>query len=134
MNAFVADTHSLIWHLQRSTRLSSQARALFQATDGGTATAWLSTVTLVEMVYLAEKNRIAMQLVGKTLDLLRDDAANYQVVPLDLNVAAAVTHVPRQAIADMPDRIIVATALHLGLPLLSRDGAFAQVPGLHLIW
>ncbi len=39
------------------------------------------------------------------------------------------THVP-----DMPDRIIAATALHLNLPLLSRDGQIAQVPSLTVIW
>ena len=32
------------------------------------------------------------------------------------------------------DRIIAATALSLGLPLLSRDQALAAVSGLDVIW
>lgn len=39
------------------------------------------------------------------------------------------THVP-----DMPDRIIAATALHLNLPLLSRDRQIASLPGIIVVW
>jgi len=34
----------------------------------------------------------------------------------------------------MPDRIIAATALSLGLPLLSHDRALAAVERLEVIW
>ena len=33
----------------------------------------------------------------------------------------------------MPDRTIAATALHLGLPLISRDRKI-QLAGLQMIW
>jgi PIN domain nuclease of toxin-antitoxin system len=48
-------------------------------------------------------------------------------------VANAVARVPRSQVPDMPDRIIAATALSLGLPLLSRDGAI-QLSELDTIW
>lgn len=38
------------------------------------------------------------------------------------------------AVADMPDRIIVATALHLGLPLISRDAAIARSAAVPMVW
>jgi len=41
--------------------------------------------------------------------------------------------VPRAEVPDMPDRIIAATALHLGLPLISRDRKI-QLAGLQTIW
>jgi len=40
----------------------------------------------------------------------------------------------REAVPDMPDRIVAATALSLGLPLLSRDPAMGTVEGLEVIW
>jgi len=40
---------------------------------------------------------------------------------VDAEVALAVQQVPRTQVPDMPDRIIAATALHLGVPLISRD-------------
>lgn len=35
-------------------------------------------------------------------------------------VARAITHVPRADVSDVLDRIIPATALHVGLPLIGR--------------
>ena len=43
-------------------------------------------------------------------------------VPLDRRIAEALTRIDRLQVPDMPDRIIAATALHLGIPLMSRDG------------
>ena len=39
----------------------------------------------------------------------------------DRAVVDAVAHVSRAEVPDMPDRIIAATALALGLPVISRD-------------
>jgi PIN domain nuclease of toxin-antitoxin system len=34
----------------------------------------------------------------------------------------------------MPDRIIVATALHLGFPLISRDEAIQRAAVVPIVW
>jgi predicted nucleic acid-binding protein len=47
--------------------------------------------------------------------------------------ADALPNVPRDAAPDMPDRIIAATALHLGLPLVTRDRRL-QAAGIQTIW
>jgi predicted nucleic acid-binding protein len=52
---------------------------------------------------------------------------------LDDAVALAVSRVSRDAVPDMPDRIIAATAVHLDLPLVSRDG-YIRVAGIEVIW
>ena len=39
----------------------------------------------------------------------------------------------RQDVPDMPDRIIAATALHLGVPLISRDGKI-KASAVPTIW
>ena len=56
-----------------------------------------------------------------------------EVNPLDLGVIRAIRRVPREAIADMPDRIIAATAIHLGVPLVSRDRRI-QLSTVKTIW
>ena len=48
-------------------------------------------------------------------------------------VVDALARIPRTAVLDMPDRIIAATALHLGLPLISKDHKI-QVSGIQTIW
>jgi len=42
-------------------------------------------------------------------------------IPLDEDVAMKVMEVPRQDVPDLPDRVIAATALLRGVPVLSRD-------------
>jgi predicted nucleic acid-binding protein len=41
--------------------------------------------------------------------------------------------VERAKVPDFPDRIIAATAAHLGIPLISKD-AKIQVSGVPTIW
>ena len=52
---------------------------------------------------------------------------------MDDAVARAVSGVPRDTVPDMPDRIIAATAVHLDLPLVSRDGRI-RMTGIEVIW
>lgn len=123
MKVCVADTDSLIWHLQDNPRLSHQGRLLFSQADDGEAS-----------IYLAEKKRIVNELVKTALDLLRETSENYRLASLNLVVVESLEQVSRSLVLDMPDRIIAATALSLGLPLLSCDWALAAVEGLEVVW
>lgn len=131
---YVTDTHALIWHLQKNSALSSRVRSLFSQADEGQIIIVIPTIVLVEMVYLAEKERISIDLVESLLQLLQSGSQNYQLASLDLTTIESLPQVPRNLISDLPDRIIAATALALNLPLLSRDSAIAQVTKLHVIW
>ena len=53
--------------------------------------------------------------------------------PLSRAVAEKMREVARSQIPDMPDRIIAATALHLGVPLISRDGRI-RLSSVHTVW
>jgi PIN domain nuclease of toxin-antitoxin system len=55
------------------------------------------------------------------LDGIKDPASNWILHSLDLAVTQALVKVPRDLVPDMPDRIIGATAIHLGLPLVTCD-------------
>lgn len=123
----------MIWYLQDNPRLSPRGRSIFSWADKGKATIAVPTIVLVEMIYLADKKRIANTLVEVALSLLRGTSGNYRLAPLDLAVVEAVVQIPRSLVPDMPDRIIAATALALDLPLLSRDSAIKAVENLDVI-
>ena len=44
------------------------------------------------------------------------------VVPVDEDIAFAIQQIPRDAVPDMPDRLIAASSLVLGVPLVTSDG------------
>jgi len=48
-------------------------------------------------------------------------------------VVDAVARFDREGVPDMPDRITAATALHLGLPLVTRDSKI-RASDIETIW
>lgn len=55
------------------------------------------------------------------------------LVPFDETVAGYLHQVGRDQVPDMPDRIIAATPLTLGIPLISHDRKI-EVSGVATIW
>ncbi|MCX7668521.1 MAG: PIN domain-containing protein [Anaerolineae bacterium] len=82
----------------------------------------ISSITLIEAAYLAEKGRIAPEAFDRLLQAIEDDDSVLAEVPVDRHIASALRRVDRSQIPDMPDRIIAATALYLNIPLISRAG------------
>jgi PIN domain nuclease of toxin-antitoxin system len=129
----VTDTHGLIWYLEDSPRLGRAARDTFDACDRGEGVVYVPTICLVEIVYLREKGRIPVELKAQLDAALRAEATGLILADLTPEIADAVARVPRSDVPDMPDRIIAATAVHLGLPLISRDRAI-QLSDVETIW
>ena len=128
----VTDTHGLIWYLEDSPRLGLAARKAFDACDRGEIVVYIPTICLVEIVYLQEKGRIPADMKAQLDAELRAETSGLVLAALTPEVANAVVRMPRAEVPDMPDRIIAATALHLGLPLISRDGKI-QLSGVNTI-
>jgi PIN domain nuclease of toxin-antitoxin system len=118
----VADTHAVVWYLANDARLSLTARTTFETAAQDNDQIVISAITLVEIVYLVEKGRLA---AGRFTQLMTALAATNSVLmayPLSPEVARTMTRIERPQIPDMPDRIIAATGLHLNVPVISRDG------------
>jgi PIN domain nuclease of toxin-antitoxin system len=129
----VADTHAVIWYLYADGRLSANARnAIERAAASGDQVAF-SAITLVEIVYLTEKGRIQPDTYARLLSAIGGQDAVLAVVPLDDTVAGHLHQVERDQVPDMPDRIIAATALTLGVPVISRDSKI-QLSSVATIW
>jgi PIN domain nuclease of toxin-antitoxin system len=121
MSQYVTDTHTLHRHLTGNSRLSPKVRQLLTDADAGLHRIYVPSIILVEMIYLAEKGKLAADLFQKLLALVNTAGGSYAVAILDSATAQAMMAIPRTAVPDMPDRIITATAYQLNLPLISRD-------------
>lgn len=133
MGDFVTDTHGLIWYLEDSPRLGKAASAAFDACDRGESVIYVPTICLVEIVYLQEKGKIPLRLKQILDDVLASDDVGLISMPLTIEIVNTIPSISRAIVPDMPDRIIAATALYLGLPLLTRDSQI-QRSGLQIIW
>lgn len=93
----------------------------------------LSAMTLAEIVYLIEKGRIAPSTLNLILAELDSATAVLVETPVDRHVIAAMRTLNRADIPELPDRVIAATAAHLGVPLISRDGKI-RASSLITVW
>jgi len=121
MPSVVADTHAVWWYLEGSRELSKTAYTAMRVAISEFDVVYMSSVTIVELTYLSEKKRISRAQFDRAMQTFRGPDSPFHVVPLTLEVAEALAKVSVRQVPDMPDRIICATALHLGLSLVSRD-------------
>ncbi|MBD1833716.1 type II toxin-antitoxin system VapC family toxin [Cyanobacteria bacterium FACHB-472] len=129
----VTDTHALIWYLEDNPRLGVAAKQAFDACDRGEIVIYIPTISLVEILYLQEKGRISADLKAQLDAELQTGTSGLVLVDLTAEVADVMVQVPRTQVPDMPDRIIAATAVHLGVPLISRDRTI-QLSDVDTIW
>lgn len=133
MIAGVADTHAAIWFLFGDARLSQTARDFFQSAARARQSIALSPISVAEVVYLMDKNRLP----ASACDDLRRALSNPNHVlveaPFTVEVVDVMRQVPREDVPDMPDRIVAATAIFLSVPLISRDGRI-RASGIQTLW
>ncbi len=93
----------------------------------------MPTICVVEATYLTEKKRIGKEALSLLEQVLTVANSPIQPIELTLEVAKAVRKIFRNSVSDHPDRVIAATALVLGLPLVTRDGKI-RASGIETIW
>jgi PIN domain nuclease of toxin-antitoxin system len=129
----VLDTHTVLWYLEYSQELSAVARTTIEDAIRDARHVRVSAISLVETVYLVERRRLTLAALERLRSSLADPNSGLLIAPVDASVADALQNIPRDIVPDMPDRIIAATALHLGLPLVTRDRRL-QAAGIQTIW
>ena len=120
MRELLLDTHVLIWLVEGNTRLNPDVLA---AIDQGCLQdrCLLSAITPWEIAMLAAKKRIDLQMdplawVQQTLA-----KPGLRLIPLLPEIAVESNRLPWEMHPDPADRILVATARHLGAVLVTAD-------------
>ncbi|HEY5055054.1 MAG TPA: PIN domain-containing protein [Acidobacteriaceae bacterium] len=121
----VADTDTALWHLFGDVRLSTTARQRIQAAALAREKIAISTITLAEIVYLVEKNRIAAEAYEALAKALIDPEHVFVEAVFTAEIVKSMRQIPRDQVPDLPDRIIAATALYFAVPVISRDNQIA---------
>ena len=133
MSAVVADTQAVVWYLMDTSRLTSAALEALRGAVGSGSSIYVASITLVEMRYLIEKGKLPTGLFEQVVAALEGEGAPFELAVLDLEVARALEGVKLELVPDMPDRIVTATAVALGVPLVSSDREI-RASGHHVIW
>jgi PIN domain nuclease of toxin-antitoxin system len=134
MSDCITDSHGLIWYVLNSSELSLTAKNLFIATANSGGNVFVPTISLVEITYLIEKNKFQPALLSRIISRLNNPNAELKPIELTVEIADNLSQIPRSIVPDMPDRIIAATALHLNLPLVTKDHKIQKLQSIQTIW
>ncbi len=133
MIAAVADTHTALWHLFDDARLSGTAGTFISEAATARRKIAISTISLAEVVYLVEKNRLPPSAYEELTQALADPEHVFTEAVFTSAIVQAMREVSRAEVPDMPDRVVAATAVYFDVPVISRD---KRIRAAHLktIW
>ena len=127
------DTHTLIWWLKRSPKLSSKAKnAILESLKDKSI--YVSSITIWEICMLVKAGEIGFDVdIGewiKSLELMPE----ITFVPIGNLIAKESIFLPNLDHKDPADRIIIATALSLGCPIATKDSKIHNYKKVKCVW
>ena len=124
----VADSQALVRYLVDPARLSEPALdALLQAEDSDGVI--VSAATLGDLWYASQKTSsppVAPGIFEHIRDTVLDPSTNLVVHPISVATMMHFDIVPLNDLRDPFDRFILATAVQLGIPLVTTDRAISN--------
>jgi len=130
MPTYVTDTHSLIWYLMDSPRLSLVANRCFKLIEEGKARLLIPAIVMAEIIYIVEKGEVEANL-DDLVDRIRE-AENFELSPLGIDQLLCLKD--EKSIQEMHDRLIVCEALVNGATLITKDKEIKEAGVVDVCW
>ncbi len=127
------DTHVLVWWVNGSKSLSSTAdKAIKEALKKSEVI--ISSISAWEIAMLIEKERLilSMDIESWLGEVGQIDGTRF--VSVDNEIGVKSTKLPGEFHQDPADRMIVATARKLAIPLVTADEKILEYPYVKTIW
>ena len=129
MNNYVADTMAIVLYLEKR-KLPAQIKLIFNNAVEGKINIYISAISLMEIGYLSEKQRIEIQLSSVTEFAKAND--NFFLQSLDTEIVAEAFKI--KTIPELHDRLIAATAIHLKATLITNDPLIQLSQSVNTVW
>ena len=119
------DTHVLIWAVEGDQRLGRKATAAIKEARRSDRIG-VSAITPWEIALLVERSRLRLALdVSAWMDRALG-AQGVDLLPIEPAIAMDSVRLPGEFHADPADRLIIATARHWRIPLVTADRAIVD--------
>ena len=128
----LVDTHVVVWLALQPKKISKKARtAIEDARRIGQGIA-ISDIALLEISILERKARIRLNSSLETF--LSEIEARFIVLPITGRICVREVSLPATYPNDPADRIIGATALVEGIPLITADAGIHRSKAVRTVW
>jgi len=130
----VLDTHVLLWWVSDSDLLSITARKAIGETLSQGSELIISTITSWEVSMLINKERLVLSMDVESWfdEIAQIDGVRF--LPVDIEIGIKSTLLPGVFHKDPADRMIVATARKLAVPLVTADKKIRNYEHVKTVW
>jgi len=129
----VLDTHVWVWWLSDPQNLPTRARRTVAEAAGDRAI-YISAISAWEIALLASRGRLTFTMDAQDWIAKSEALPFFHFVPVDNAIAVRSVRLPEPFHNDPADRIIVATAIMMGVPVITSDTKIRKYPYVKSIW
>jgi PIN domain nuclease of toxin-antitoxin system len=130
-DALLLDTHIALWLDSGDDRLRGSTRDLIDHCRSGGGTILLSAVSAWEIALLVDTGRIELDIPVEAWVERFVDRPGLEAVPLGHDAASRAYRLHQLEQRDPADRLLIATAIELGCPLVTYDERIARFAERH---
>ena len=127
------DTHTWVWFVSNPELLSKASRKAIDAAIMKKAI-FISSISAWEVAQLAVKERLELTIPIDDWIAQSERLPFFQFLPVDNSIAIKSVNLPDPFHKDPADRIIVATAITIGAPVITKDEKLLKYPHVETIW
>ena len=130
----VLDTHVLLWWVSGSDALSAVAEKAIKRTLAQGSEVIVSSISAWEVSMLIDKERLILSMDVESWFDEVSQIDGVRFMPVDNEIGIKSTALPGDFHKDAADRMIVATARKLAVPLVTADEKIRSYEHVRTIW
>ena len=129
----VLDTHAWVWLANNPESLSKKAKKAVDAAIEEKEVL-VSSISAWEVALLVAKKRLKLTMEVEDWITKYEALPFIRFVPVDNYLAVKSVRLPEPLHGDPADRIIIATSITSGVPLITKDERILNYPHVKTIW
>ncbi|MCR4313161.1 MAG: PIN domain-containing protein [Candidatus Roizmanbacteria bacterium] len=130
MPIYVTDTHSLIWYLLNSSKLSFEASKAFEEIEAGKGQLVIPAIVIAEIIYLIKRNKIEADINALIQKI--QESNNFRISLLNMDTLLCFKE--QKVILEMHDSLIICEAIIQSARIITNDKEITNSELVDVIW